>query len=48
MLMIELEELTEQILKWEELQKEMYSNNVCNTADLDFGLSLTWQIIFLK
>ncbi|NWT30087.1 HAUS2 protein, partial [Cardinalis cardinalis] len=25
-LMIELEELTEQILKWEELQKEMYSN----------------------
>uniref|UniRef100_A0A8D2PB38 HAUS augmin like complex subunit 2 n=1 Tax=Zosterops lateralis melanops TaxID=1220523 RepID=A0A8D2PB38_ZOSLA len=41
MLMIELEELTEQILKWEELQKEMYSNNVCNTADLDFGLSLT-------
>ncbi|XP_053801791.1 HAUS augmin-like complex subunit 2 [Vidua chalybeata] len=40
-LMIELEELTEQILKWEELQKEVYSNNVCNTADLDFGLSLT-------
>ncbi|XP_015485163.1 HAUS augmin-like complex subunit 2 [Parus major] len=39
-LMIELEELTEQILKWEELQKEVYSNNVCNTADLDFGLSL--------
>ncbi|NXB99184.1 HAUS2 protein, partial [Orthonyx spaldingii] len=26
MLMIELEELTEQMLKWEELQKEMYSN----------------------
>ncbi|NXY04655.1 HAUS2 protein, partial [Pteruthius melanotis] len=25
-LMIELEELTEQILKWEELQKEVYSN----------------------
>ncbi|NXS15610.1 HAUS2 protein, partial [Mystacornis crossleyi] len=25
-LMIELEELTEQILKWEELQKELYSN----------------------
>ncbi|OWK62630.1 HAUS augmin-like complex subunit 2 [Lonchura striata] len=40
-LMIELEELTEQILKWEELQKEVYSSNVCNTADLDFGLSLT-------
>ncbi|XP_063015179.1 HAUS augmin-like complex subunit 2 [Melospiza melodia melodia] len=40
-LMIELRELTEQILKWEELQKEVYSNNVCNTADLDFGLSLT-------
>uniref|UniRef100_A0A8C3QTA1 HAUS augmin like complex subunit 2 n=1 Tax=Cyanoderma ruficeps TaxID=181631 RepID=A0A8C3QTA1_9PASS len=40
-LMIELEELTEQILKWEELQKEVYSKNVCNTVDLDFGLSLT-------
>ncbi|XP_071283397.1 HAUS augmin-like complex subunit 2 [Agelaius tricolor] len=40
-LMIELRELTEQILKWEELQKKVYSNNVCNTADLDFGLSLT-------
>ncbi|NXQ40172.1 HAUS2 protein, partial [Catharus fuscescens] len=26
MLMIELEELTEQILKWKELQKEVYSN----------------------
>ncbi|KAI1237876.1 hypothetical protein IHE44_0013966, partial [Lamprotornis superbus] len=39
-LVIELEELTEQILKWKELQKEVYSNNVCNTADLDFGLSL--------
>lgn len=39
--MIELEELTEQILKWEKLQKEVYSSNVCNTADLDFGLSLT-------
>ncbi|NXC93797.1 HAUS2 protein, partial [Certhia familiaris] len=26
MLMIELEELTEQILKWEKLQKEVYSN----------------------
>ncbi|KAF4787931.1 HAUS augmin-like complex subunit 2 [Turdus rufiventris] len=41
MLMIELEELTEQILKWKELQKEVYSNSACNTADLDFGLSLT-------
>ncbi|XP_059705530.1 HAUS augmin-like complex subunit 2 [Haemorhous mexicanus] len=40
-LMIELEELTEQILKWKELQKEVYSNNVCNNADLDFGLSLS-------
>ncbi|XP_054131819.1 HAUS augmin-like complex subunit 2 [Melozone crissalis] len=40
LLMIELRELTEQILKWEELQKEVYSNNVYNTADLDFGLSL--------
>ncbi|CAN8215098.1 unnamed protein product [Coccothraustes coccothraustes] len=40
-LMIELEELTEQIVKWEELQKEVYSNSVCNAADLDFGFSLT-------
>ncbi|XP_014724689.1 PREDICTED: HAUS augmin-like complex subunit 2 [Sturnus vulgaris] len=40
MCVIELEELTEQILKWKELQKEVYSNNVCNTADLFFGLSL--------
>ncbi|XP_062350917.1 HAUS augmin-like complex subunit 2 [Cinclus cinclus] len=39
-LMIELEELTQQILKWKEVQKEVYSNHVCNTADLDFGLSL--------
>lgn len=38
-LMIELEELTEQILKWEELQKKVYSNHGCSTADLDFGLS---------
>uniref|UniRef100_A0A803VK62 HAUS augmin like complex subunit 2 n=1 Tax=Ficedula albicollis TaxID=59894 RepID=A0A803VK62_FICAL len=28
MLVIELEELTEQILKWKELQKEVYANNV--------------------
>ncbi|KAM4898343.1 HAUS augmin-like complex subunit 2 [Sylvia borin] len=40
-LMIELEELTEKILKWEELQKEAYSNYVCNTTDLDFDFSLT-------
>ncbi|KAM6392850.1 HAUS augmin-like complex subunit 2 [Pluvialis apricaria] len=40
-LMIELEELGEQILKWSELQKEVYSDSICNTAELDFGLSLT-------
>lgn len=41
MLTIELEELGEQILKWSELQKEVYSDSICNTAELDFGLSLT-------
>lgn len=40
-LVTDLEELTEQILKWRELQKETYSDGVCNTAELDFGLSLT-------
>ncbi|KAM6335462.1 HAUS augmin-like complex subunit 2 isoform 1-T1 [Podargus strigoides] len=40
-LLIELEELTEQILKWRDLQKEVYSDSICNTAELDFGLSLT-------
>ncbi|XP_009953102.1 PREDICTED: HAUS augmin-like complex subunit 2, partial [Leptosomus discolor] len=41
MLVTELEELAEQILKWGELQKEVYSDGICNTAELDFGLSLT-------
>ncbi|KAM9292120.1 HAUS augmin-like complex subunit 2 [Morus bassanus] len=41
LLAIELEELTEQILKWRELQKVVYSDSICNTAELDFGLSLT-------
>ncbi|KAM6311655.1 HAUS augmin-like complex subunit 2 [Aegotheles albertisi] len=40
-LVMELEELTKQILKWRELQKEVYSDSICNTAKLDFGLSLT-------
>ncbi|XP_075358922.1 HAUS augmin-like complex subunit 2 [Mycteria americana] len=40
-LVMELEELAEQILKWRELQKEVYSDSICNTAELDFGLSLT-------
>ncbi|KAM6254634.1 HAUS augmin-like complex subunit 2 [Spheniscus humboldti] len=40
-LAMELEELAEQILKWRELQKEVYSDSICNTAELDFGLSLT-------
>lgn len=38
---MELEELAEQILKWRDLQKEVYSDSICNTAELDFGLSLT-------
>lgn len=41
LLVIELEELAEQILKWRDLQKEVYSDSICNTAELDFGLSLT-------
>ncbi|XP_035396030.1 HAUS augmin-like complex subunit 2 isoform X1 [Cygnus atratus] len=40
-LVTDLEELTEQILKWRELQKGAYSDGICNTAELDFGLSLT-------
>ncbi|XP_055573199.1 HAUS augmin-like complex subunit 2 isoform X1 [Falco cherrug] len=39
LLVMELEELTKQILKWRELQKEVYSASICNTAELDFGLS---------
>ncbi|KAM9191518.1 HAUS augmin-like complex subunit 2 [Mergus octosetaceus] len=41
MLVTDLEELTEQILEWRELQKGVYSDGICNTAELDFGLSLT-------
>nr|XP_021129519.1 HAUS augmin-like complex subunit 2 isoform X2 [Anas platyrhynchos] len=40
-LVTDLEELTEQILEWRELQKGVYSDGICNTAELDFGLSLT-------
>ncbi|XP_040457137.1 HAUS augmin-like complex subunit 2 isoform X2 [Falco naumanni] len=39
LLVMELEDLTKQILKWRELQKEVYSDSICNTAELDFGLS---------
>ncbi|XP_032300794.1 HAUS augmin-like complex subunit 2 [Coturnix japonica] len=35
----DLEELTEQILRWREVQKEAYSDSVCNIAELDLGLS---------
>ncbi|KAM4667039.1 HAUS augmin-like complex subunit 2 [Amazona ochrocephala] len=38
LLVIELEELTEHILKWRELQR---TSVVCSTAELDFGLSVT-------
>ncbi|XP_061199568.1 HAUS augmin-like complex subunit 2 [Neopsephotus bourkii] len=39
LLVIELGELTENILKWRELQRT--SNIICSTAELDFGLSVT-------
>ncbi|XP_014805689.1 PREDICTED: HAUS augmin-like complex subunit 2 [Calidris pugnax] len=39
MLAMELEELGDQILKWSELQKAAYSDSICNTAELDLGLS---------
>ncbi|XP_029893948.1 HAUS augmin-like complex subunit 2 [Aquila chrysaetos chrysaetos] len=39
-LVMELEELAEQILKWREQQK-VYSDSICNTAELDFDLPLT-------
>lgn len=39
LLVIELEELTEHILKWRELQRT--SNVICSTAEFDFGLSVT-------
>ncbi|KAM6274787.1 HAUS augmin-like complex subunit 2 [Porphyrio hochstetteri] len=41
LLVMELEELTEAILKWREVQKAVYSDSICNTAEFDFGLSLT-------
>ncbi|XP_054053832.1 HAUS augmin-like complex subunit 2 [Rissa tridactyla] len=41
MLVMELEELADQILKWSKLQKDVCSDSICNTAGLDFGLSLT-------
>ncbi|XP_069714495.1 HAUS augmin-like complex subunit 2 [Phaenicophaeus curvirostris] len=41
LLVMELEELAEQILKWREVQKEVYSDDICSTAELDFSLSLT-------
>ncbi|XP_068254658.1 HAUS augmin-like complex subunit 2 isoform X2 [Nyctibius grandis] len=40
-LVMELEDLADQILKWRELQKEVYSDSICNTAELDFDLPLT-------
>ncbi|XP_030308394.1 HAUS augmin-like complex subunit 2 [Calypte anna] len=41
MLVMDLEELAEQILKWREVHKEVYSDSICKTAELDFVLSLT-------
>ncbi|XP_050192248.1 HAUS augmin-like complex subunit 2 [Myiozetetes cayanensis] len=38
---MELEELTKQILKWRQLQKEVYSDSLHNRVELDFGLYLT-------
>nr|XP_009682955.1 PREDICTED: HAUS augmin-like complex subunit 2 [Struthio camelus australis] len=40
-LVTELEELTEQILKWRELQKGAHSDSICSTVELDFSFSLT-------
>nr|XP_025951536.1 HAUS augmin-like complex subunit 2 [Dromaius novaehollandiae] len=40
-LVTELEELTEQILKWRGLQKGVHSDNIYNPAELDFSFSLT-------
>ncbi|KAM6444807.1 HAUS augmin-like complex subunit 2 [Rhynochetos jubatus] len=39
LLVLELEDLAEQILKWRELQEDTYSDSVCGTAEWDFGLS---------
>ncbi|POI36114.1 hypothetical protein CIB84_000130 [Bambusicola thoracicus] len=38
-LVTDLEELTEQILQWREVQKKVYSDSICNTVELDLGLS---------
>ncbi|KAM9380823.1 HAUS augmin-like complex subunit 2 [Phaethornis superciliosus] len=40
-LVMDLEELAEQILKWRDVHKEVYSDSICKAAELDFGLSLT-------
>nr|XP_013814853.1 PREDICTED: HAUS augmin-like complex subunit 2 [Apteryx mantelli mantelli] len=40
-LVTDLEELTEQILKWRELQKGVHSDSICNTVELDFSFPLT-------
>ncbi|XP_064002561.1 HAUS augmin-like complex subunit 2 [Pogoniulus pusillus] len=39
MLVMELEELADHILKWRDAQKQAYSDSICSTAELDFGLS---------
>ncbi|XP_009897274.2 HAUS augmin-like complex subunit 2 [Dryobates pubescens] len=38
-LVMDLEDLTDQILKWRETCKQVYSDSLHNTAELDFGLS---------
>ncbi|XP_062432241.1 HAUS augmin-like complex subunit 2 [Rhea pennata] len=40
-LVTELEELTEQILKWRELQKGVHSDSIYNAVELDLSFSLT-------
>ncbi|XP_009873923.1 PREDICTED: HAUS augmin-like complex subunit 2, partial [Apaloderma vittatum] len=40
-LVMDLEELADQILKWREVQKEVYSDSIRNIAEMDFNLSLT-------
>uniref|UniRef100_A0A663LJ95 HAUS augmin like complex subunit 2 n=1 Tax=Athene cunicularia TaxID=194338 RepID=A0A663LJ95_ATHCN len=37
LLVMDLEELADQILKWGEWQKEVYSDSICNTAGFDFA-----------
>ncbi|XP_010158377.1 PREDICTED: HAUS augmin-like complex subunit 2, partial [Eurypyga helias] len=38
LLVMELEELAEQILKWRERQEDVYCDSVCSSAEWDFGL----------